>query len=57
MRLMTFESFEEPKKRELRPRPEKEKVKRCIGKCERKFYMKDGKPVIHCPSCDRIISI
>lgn len=57
MRIGTFESFDDSKKREERPRPErKEKVKRCIGQCQRKLFIKDGKPVIYCPSCQRVIN-
>lgn len=57
--IRSFESFSDEEKRELRPRPvrkPKESVKRCIGECQRKLYLKDGKPVIYCPSCDRIIN-
>lgn len=37
-------------------RKEKKQIKRCIGKCDRKFFIKDGEPVIYCPSCDRILN-
>lgn len=37
-------------------RREKNPIKRCIGKCDRKFFLKDGEPVIYCPSCDRILN-
>jgi hypothetical protein len=48
---------QEPKIDTSRPeRKEKKPIKRCIGKCDRKFFMKDGEPVIYCPSCDRILN-
>lgn len=37
-------------------RKERKPIKRCIGKCDRKFFLKDGQPVIYCPSCDRILN-
>lgn len=53
--VKAFESFE---KTELKERPEKKiKTKSCLGKCQRKFYIKEGKPIIHCPSCDRTFSV
>jgi hypothetical protein len=53
--IKLFDSLEE--KPERRPRPDKkEKIKRCIGQCERKFFIKDGEPVIYCPSCDRVLN-
>lgn len=56
--IKLFEYFdEEPKERpEMKKRPDKKEVKHCIGKCDRKFFIKDDKPVIYCSSCDRIIS-
>lgn len=49
--IETFESFN---KRQLKPRKKaKGKINRCIGKCERKFFIKNNKPIIYCPSCDR----
>jgi len=61
-RIKLFENFpdsdsEKPKERpERKARPEKKDIKRCIGQCERKFFLKDGKPVVYCPSCDRILN-
>ena len=53
--IKLFDSLEE--KPDRRPRPDKkEKIKRCIGQCERKFFIKDGEPVIYCPSCDRVLN-
>ena len=63
--IKLFESFPEetsnthiPKKerRESTQRPDRKDIKRCIGQCERKFFLKDGNPVIYCPSCDRILN-
>jgi hypothetical protein len=60
--IKLFENFsdsdsEKPKERpERKARPEKKDIKRCIGQCERKFFLKDGKPVVYCPSCDRILN-
>lgn len=54
--ILTFESFNEDTKRpERKPREKKEDIKRCIGKCNRQLVIKDGKPVIFCPSCDRVL--
>lgn len=52
--IKTFESFEKP---EEKPRTTKfpKKGKACIGECDRQFYMEDGKPIVYCPSCDRVI--
>jgi hypothetical protein len=52
--ILLFEDFDD-KKPEQKPRNKHKnnKVKFCIGKCDRKMFIKDGKPVIHCPSCDR----
>ena len=59
--VKAFESFESldeiPKKREARPRPDRKDIKRCVGRCERKLFMKDGKPILHCPSCDRFFEL
>ena len=57
--VKAFESFDDIKKRiESKPRPDKKKdVKRCIGKCERNLFIKNGKPALHCPSCDRFFEL
>jgi hypothetical protein len=57
--IKTFEGFDGPNDRkDPKPRPEKKReVKRCIGQCKRQLFMKDGKPVLHCPSCDRIFEV
>jgi len=53
--IKLFENFsdinsENPKERpERKVRPEKKDIKR-------KFFLKDGEPVIYCPSCDRILN-
>lgn len=50
-----FEDFDEKKERpEIKKRDKK--AKHCIGKCVRKFFIEDNKPVIYCPSCDRILN-
>lgn len=58
MRLKKFESFDADKdtesKFERNPR-EREKSKRCIGKCDRQLVVKEGEIVIQCSACDRII--
>lgn len=54
--LKKFESFEETKRIERTPRPnKKDKEKRCLGQCDRKVVLKDGKPAIYCAGCDRYI--
>lgn len=57
-RIKLFENFSEtPKEKpERKQKPDKKDIKRCIGQCERKFFLKDGKPVVYCPSCDRILN-
>lgn len=56
--ISLFEYFDEENKKrpEMKERPSKKEIKHCIGKCDRKFFIKDNKPVIYCPSCDRILS-
>lgn len=56
--IKLFEYFDEEmkKKPEMKKRPDKKEIKRCIGKCDRKFFIKDDNPVIYCPSCDRILN-
>jgi len=55
--IKTFEGFEDDRKIP-KPRPDKKSaIKRCIGQCKKKLFIKDGKPVLHCPSCDRIFEI
>ena len=52
-----YDTEEEVDKPSPRPeRKEKKPIKRCIGKCDRRFFLKDGEPVIYCPSCDRILN-
>jgi len=53
--LKTFESLEEKEKFERKPRERKETQKRCLGQCDRKVILKDGKPAIYCAGCDRYI--
>lgn len=50
-----FESLENKPDRKPRPEKKDKQIKRCIGMCDRKFFIKDGEPVIYCPSCDRIL--
>jgi hypothetical protein len=53
--LHKFTNFiTESDKPEKKPKPPKD-LKRCIGMCDRKFFIKNGEPVIYCPSCDRIL--
>ena len=40
---------------ERRPREKKEPIKRCLGQCDRKVILKDGKPAIYCAGCDRYV--
>ena len=55
--IKLFDSLEEKPERKPRTENKKDKkIKRCIGKCDRKFFMKNGEPVIYCPSCDRILN-
>jgi hypothetical protein len=53
--LKTFESLEEKEKFERKPRPIREPQKRCLGQCDRKVILKDGKPAIYCAGCDRYV--
>jgi hypothetical protein len=57
--ILTFEGFESKENPESKERPEKKEksLKRCIGKCNRQMFIKNGKPVIHCPSCERTFEI
>ena len=56
--IMRFESYvEKDKKPEEKPRKtHKPNLKRCIGQCQRRFFIKEGKPVVYCPSCDRYLN-
>lgn len=53
--MIYLKYFEEsdPGKFERKPRPIKEPQKRCLGQCDRKVVLKDGKPAIYCAGCDR----
>ena len=52
--INTFENFNQDKP-ERRPRPNRESGKRCLGQCDRKVVLKDGKPAIYCQGCDRYL--
>lgn len=52
--IRIFENFEKEPERKEKPIKKEKKV--CIGQCDRKFFLKDGKPVVYCPSCDRILN-
>jgi len=54
--IKLFDSLEEKPERKPRPDKKDKNIKRCIGQCERKFFIKNGEPVIYCPSCDRILN-
>ena len=51
--LKKFESLEEKDKFERKPRKSKDSQKKCLGQCDRKIVVKDGKPAIYCSGCDR----
>lgn len=59
--IKQFEKFSDMENNDIKsPIERKEKVERkekklkmCIGKCARSFFIKDDKPVIYCKSCKR----
>ncbi len=52
--LKTFEDLEKDRF-ESRPRINKDRKKHCLGQCDRKVVLKDGKPAIYCAGCDRYL--
>ncbi len=55
MRYLKYFENKDEEKFERRPREKKEPIKRCLGQCDRKVILKDGKPAIYCAGCDRWI--
>ena len=52
--LKTFENLEKDRF-ESKLRLNKSDRKRCLGQCDRKVILKDGKPAIYCAGCDRYV--